>query len=53
MTASGTFKEPGWLRTTSRSDLFDLNTTSPRGDELRGDKLVWVMKEVPGEVFEF
>ena len=51
--ASGTFKQSGWHRATSRLGLFGLNTTSPLGEWSRGDKLVWVMKEVPGEVLEF
>ena len=51
--ASGTFKQSGWHRATSRLGLRGLNTTSPLGEWLRGDKLIWVMKEVPGEVLEF
>ena len=53
MTASGTFKQSGWHSAASKLVLFDLNITSPLGEWLRGDKLVWVMKEVPGKVLKF
>ena len=51
--ASGTSKQSGWYGATSSLGLFGLNTTNPLGEWLRGDKLVGVMKEVPGEVLEF
>ena len=50
--ASGTFRQSGWRGATSRLGLRGVNTTSPLGEWLRGEKVVWVMKEVPGEVIE-